>query len=86
MPSLLSYFIKNSSFLTNFISGLRLILSKDLTHLTSPSVALEVPDSLPKNSWVYLQNAATDLLIGLGRNDIIEAILRQSVGWDISQV
>jgi len=75
MPSLLSYFIKNSSFITNFTSGLRLILSKDLTHLTRPSVTLEVPDSLPKNSWAYLQNIITDLLIGLGRNDIIYAFI-----------
>ena len=76
MLSLLTYFIKNSSFITNFISGLGLLFSKDLTHLTRPSVALEVPDSLPKNSWVYLQNVITDLLIGLGRHDIIYAFIK----------
>jgi len=69
--SLLNYAYKNSSFLDNIKSGLKLLKSKNLIHLTSLGINLEVPKSFEKGNYIYLQNIITDLLIGIKRYDII---------------
>ena len=69
--SLLNYAYKNSSFLNNVKYGIKLLKSKNLIHLTSLGINLEVPKSLEKENYIYLQNIITDLLIGIKRYDII---------------
>lgn len=71
MMSLLSHLVSNTSLINNIIKGIELVVTQNLKSITSPAINLEVPRNLRKGSHVYLQNIITDLLIGLGRGDII---------------
>lgn len=71
MMSLLTHVIKNTSFLKNLTGGLKLIYTKNLKTLTPLALNLEVPKNLKKGSYIYMQNIITDLLIGMGRGDIL---------------
>ena len=71
MMSLLTHVIKNTSFLKNLTGGLKLICTKNLKTLTPLALNLEVPKNLKKGSYIYMQNIITDLLIGMGRGDIL---------------
>lgn len=72
MPSLFTYFLKNTSFLKIIHNIPKYIFSRNLKYLVPLSTNLEIPNSLPKGSTVYLQNIITDLIIGLKRIDILE--------------
>lgn len=71
MMSLFSHVMKNTSVISNLIGGMKLIVQRDLKHLIPLAIDLEVPKQLPKGSYVYLQNIITDLVIGLGRYDLL---------------
>ena len=71
MMSLFSYLIKNTSFIKNIIGGIKLISTQNLRSLTPLALDLEIPRSLKKGSFIYLQNIITDMLIGMGRGDIL---------------
>lgn len=71
MTSLFSYLIKNTSITKNVIGGLKLIKSQNLKSITPLALNLEVPKRLKKGSYIYMQNVITDLLIGIGREDIL---------------
>lgn len=71
MLSLLSHVIKNTSLLKNIIVGFKIIFTMDMKHLIPLVLDIEVPKNLKKGSYVYMQNVITDLLIGIGRADLI---------------
>ena len=77
MMSLFSYVFKNTSFIKNIISGIKLVTTQDLKSITPLALNLEVPKNLKKGSYVYLQNIITDLLLGLGRGDILIEFIKE---------
>lgn len=72
MLSLLGHLVENTSFLGNVAAGMKLASTRNLKNLVGLAIDLEVPNSLPEGSNVYLQNVITDLLLGLGRVDVLE--------------
>lgn len=71
MMSLFGHIIKNTSFIENLIGGIKLVATQNLKSITPLALNLEVPKNLKKGSYVYMQNIITDLLIGMGRGDIL---------------
>jgi hypothetical protein len=71
MLSLFNHVIKNTSLIKNLIGGIKLAATKNLKSITPLALNLEVPKNLNKGSYVYMQNIITDLLIGMGRGDIL---------------
>lgn len=71
MISLLSYLVNNTSFINNMVAGVKLISTQNLNSITPLALNLEVPLNLRKGSYVYMQNIITDLLMGIGRGDIL---------------
>ena len=79
MMSLLSYLIKNTSIVKNIIGGLKLVTTQDLKSITHLALNLEVPNNLKKGSYIYMQNIITDMLMGMGRGDILIEFIRSVV-------
>lgn len=79
MMSLFSYLIKNTSIIKNVIGGMKLVATKNLKSITPLALNLEVPKSLRKGSYVYMQNIITDMLMGMGRGDILIEFIRSVV-------
>lgn len=79
MMSLFGHVIKNTSFIKNFLSGIKLISTQNLKCITPLALNLEVPKNLKKGSYIYLQNIITDLLIGLGRGDILIEFIKSVI-------
>lgn len=71
MISLLKHVYKNTSFLKNISVGFKLLFNQNLKSITPLAVNLEVPSKLKKGSYVYVQNIMADLLMGMGRGDVI---------------
>lgn len=71
MMSLFKYVYKNTSMVNNIIVGSKLVFSRNLKHLVPLALDLEIPKNLKKGSYIYIQNIVTDLLIGMGRGDIL---------------
>jgi hypothetical protein len=71
MMSLLEHVFKNTSMIKNIIGGVKLIATQNLKHMTPLALNLEIPKNLKKGSHVYMQNIITDLLIGIGRGDVL---------------
>jgi hypothetical protein len=71
MISLFGHVIKNTSLIKNIIGGVKLVATQNLKSITSLALNLEVPKNLKKGSYVYMQNIITDLLLGIGRGDIL---------------
>lgn len=79
MLSLLKYCFKESSLIKNFIGGSKLLFSRNIKHTIPLGLNLEIPKNLRKGSYVYLQNIVTDLLIGLGRADLIVEFIKNLI-------
>ena len=79
MISLLRYVIKNTSFIKNIIGGIKLISTQNLRSITPLALDLEVPKDLKKGSYIHLQNIITDLLLGMGRGDILIEFIKYVV-------
>ena len=71
MLSLVTHVIKNTSVLNNILIGLKYLFTRNVKHIIPLILDIEVPKSLRKGSYVYLQNVITDLLLGIGREDLI---------------
>ena len=69
--SLFNHLIKNTSLVKNIIGGIKLLGTRNLISLTPLALNLEVPKNLKKGSYIYMQNIITDLLLGMGRGDIL---------------
>lgn len=79
MLNLLKYCYEESSIINNIIPGLKLLFTRNLKHMVKPAIDLEVPKNLKKGSYVYIQNIITDLLLGMGRGDILIEFIKVSV-------
>lgn len=71
MLSLFNYLIKNTSLIKNLIGGVKLATTQNLKSITPLALNLEIPKNLKKGSYIYTQNIITDLLLGMGRGDIL---------------
>ena len=71
MMSLFGHIIKNTSFIKNLLGGIKLVDTQNLKSITPLALNLEVPKNLKKGSYIYMQNIITDLLLGMGRGDIL---------------
>lgn len=71
MVSLLKFVYSNSSIINNLLSGAKFLFTANLKYLTRFALDFEIPKNLKKGSHVYLQNVITDLLLGIGREDIL---------------
>ena len=76
MMSLFGYIIKNTSFIKNLIGGIKLVATQNLKSITPLALNLEVPKNLKKGSYIYMQNIITDLLLGMGRGDILVEFIK----------
>jgi len=76
MMSLFGYIIKNTSFIKNLIGGIKLAAIQNLKSITPLALNLEVPKNLKKGSYIYMQNIITDLLLGMGRGDILVEFIK----------
>ena len=79
MMSLFSHIIKNTSFIKNLIGGIKLVATQNLKSITPLALNLEVPKNLKKGSYVYMQNIITDLLMGMGRGDILIEFIKSVI-------
>ena len=79
MMSLFGHIIKNTSFIKNLIGGIKLVATQNLKSITPLALNLEVPKNLKKGSYIHLQNIITDLLIGMGRGDILIEFIKYVV-------
>jgi hypothetical protein len=79
MMSLLRYLIQKTSFLKNLVGGIKLIATQDLKSITPLALNLEVPKNLKKGNYIYMQNIITDLLLGMGRGDIIIEFIKSVI-------
>ena len=71
LMSLFGHIVKNTSFIKNLIGGIKLVATQNLKSITPLALNLEVPKNLKKGSYIYMQNIITDLLMGMGRGDIL---------------
>jgi hypothetical protein len=76
MMSLFEHVIKNTSLIKNIIGGVKLVATQNLKSITPLALNLEVPKNLKKGSYVYMQNIITDLLLGMGRGDILVEFIK----------
>ena len=79
MMSLFSHLIKNTSFVKNVIGGVKLVTTRNLKSITPLALNLEVPKKLRKGSYIYMQNIITDMLMGMGRGDILIEFIKSVV-------
>ena len=71
MLSLGLHLIKNTSIIKNILVGFKYLFTRNIKHIIPLILDIEVPKNLKKGSYVYLQNIITDLLLGIGREDLI---------------
>jgi len=71
MLSLGVHVIKNTSIIKNIFIGFKYLFTRNIKHIIPLILDIEVPKNLKKGSYVYLQNIITDLLLGIGREDLI---------------
>ena len=76
MLSLGRHVIKNTSVVKNTLAGLKFLFTRNLKYVIPLILDIEVPKKLEKGSYVYLQNIITDLLLGIGREDLIFAFIK----------
>ena len=79
MLSLGMHVIKNTSIIKNTFTGVKFLFTKNLKHIIPLILDIEVPKNLEKGSYVYLQNIITDLLLGIGREDLILAFINSVI-------
>ena len=72
-------FIKNTSLLDNLIGGIKLLYTQNLKSITPLALNLEVPKNLKKGSYIYMQNIISDLLLGMGRGDILIEFIKSVI-------
>ena len=77
--SLFKHLVENTSLTKNIIGGLRLVATQNLKTIAPLALNLEVPKNLKKGSYVFMQNIITDLLLGMGRGDILLEFIKSVV-------
>ncbi len=76
MLNLMYYFLKNTSLLKLIRCVPMFFLTRNLKYLIPIATSLEIPKGIPKGSTIYLQNILTDLILGIGRIDFLEAFAK----------
>ena len=71
MLSLLVYILKNTSIIKNIFICFKYLFTRNIKYMIPLILDIEIPKELKKGSYVYLQNIITDLLLGIGRGDLI---------------
>ncbi len=71
MLYILKYFIKKSSLSSLFLKLPKFLFTRDIKDILQLMIDLEIPEKLPKNSYVYLLNIVTDLTLGFKRDDLL---------------
>ena len=79
MLSLFSHVLKNTSVVNNIVGGAKLLATRNLKSVTPLALSLEVPKNLKKGSYIYMQNVVSDLLIGMGRGDILIEFIKSVI-------
>jgi len=79
MMSLFGHIIKNTSFIKNLLGGIKLVATQNLKSITPLALNLEVPKNLKKGSYIHMQNIITDLLMGMGRGDILIEFIKSVI-------
>ena len=79
MMSLFGHILKNTSFIKNLIGGIKLVATQNLKSMTPLALNLEVPKNLKQGSYIYMQNIITDLLMGMGRGDILIEFIKSVI-------
>ena len=79
MLSLGLHVIKNTSLMKNTFAGVKFLFTRNFKYIIPLILDIEVPNKLQKGSYVYLQNIITDLLIGIGREDLIFAFIKSVI-------
>jgi hypothetical protein len=79
MLSLFKHLVKNTSFTKNIIGGIRFVATQNLKTIVPLALNLEVPKNLKTGSYVFMQNIITDLLLGMGRGDILLEFIKSVV-------
>ena len=76
MIYLFRYVWKKSTFGSLLLKVPLFALSRNIKDILPLILDLEIPDNLPKGSYVYLQNIITDLVLGLKRDDLLKEYCR----------
>lgn len=76
MIHLFRYVWKKSSFGSLLFKTPQFAFTRDIKDILPLILDLEIPENLPKGSFVYLQNIITDLVLGMGRNDLLSEYCR----------
>lgn len=71
MLYLLKYALKQGTISSLSYKSPLFIFTRDVKYLISFITDLEIPKSLPKGSFIYLQNIITDLVLGMERPDLL---------------
>jgi hypothetical protein len=79
MLELLRYVLKNSSFSSLLVHLPLFLITGNIKRILPLIVDLEIPKSLPKGSYVYLQNIVTDLILGMKRHDLIDSYCKSII-------
>ena len=79
MLSLGIHVIKNTTIIKNTFACFKFLFTRNLKHIIPLILDIEVPKNLEKGSYVYLQNVITDLLLGIGREDLILAFINSVI-------
>jgi len=77
MLSLFEHVIKNTSFIKNVFGGIKFLFTQDLKCIVPLALNLEAPRNLNKGNYIYIQNIITDLLLGMGRGDILIEFIKK---------
>ena len=79
MLSLLKFIFNETSMLNNIKSGLNFLFDRNVKNLTTLCLELEIPKTLKKGNYIYLQNIITDLIFGLERYDLLLSFINNIV-------
>ncbi|MDA9560638.1 hypothetical protein N9R33_00275 [Schleiferiaceae bacterium] len=79
MLSLGLHVIKKTSLIKNTLAGCKFLFTRNLKYIIPLILDIEIPKNLIKGSYVYLQNIVTDLLLGMGREDLIFEYIKSVV-------
>jgi len=77
--SLGKHVFKHMSLFNIITQGIKFLFTRNFKHIIRPILEIEIPKNLKKGSYVYLQNIVTDLLIGIGREDLLIAFIKEVV-------
>lgn len=73
---LFQYVWKKSTYSSLLLKAPQFVFTRDVKKILPLIVDLEIPENLPRKSYIYLQNIVTDLVLGLKKYDLLEEYCR----------